>query len=135
MASGSVHLRSHKALKRGEYVGATMLPKRLLERKNLDNAMKKWKVYIFVGILLPIIGLLFVGNNWVPRLGLIWNLNHSAIEFRTTASSEGDCIRQMLRTPSSTPACGKTVLSVRYKWILIAGIGLVIYGFFLKEKD
>jgi len=97
--------------------------------------MKKWKVLVLLGVLLPLISLLFI-DNWVSQMGVVWNLGNSAIKIKITDS---ECLKSspsiLSRTLAGLPDCEKTLLSVRYKWVLLLGMGLSVYGFFLKEKD
>ena len=96
--------------------------------------MRKWKVLILAGVLLPIITLPFV-SNWASQMGLVWNLGNSVVKIETSASSDAECLRQTFRTPSSTPACGQTLIKISYKWILLLGIGIAVYGFIIKERN
>lgn len=115
--------------------------------------MARWKVLVLVGLLLPIVSLLFI-RGYSPRLGILWNLQTRQVDVQITPNrSDSKCSTELIiqsvalvrsgrdagrgpivRHPGSeTPSCGFAI-SVGYKWVVLIGLGLVGVGVYMRGK-
>ncbi len=105
--------------------------------------MKKWKWLVLVGALLPGVALLFI-EDWDPEKGAVWNVSNGVVRVGAENSNELQCflqrqVREVAKAAGetslpSTPACGFTLVSVSYKWLVLIGVGLVVVGFILRGE-
>jgi hypothetical protein len=105
--------------------------------------MKKWKVLVLLGALLPSVSILFI-EDWVPERGVVWNVSNGVVRIGTENSNELQCflqrqVREVAKAAGetslpSTPACGLTLVSVSYKWLVLIGAGLMVTGFILRGE-
>lgn len=105
--------------------------------------MKTWKWLVLVGVLLPSVAILFI-ENWTPEKGVVWNVSNGVVRVGAENSNELQCflqrqVREVAKAAGekslpSTPACGFTLLSVSYKWLVLIGVGLVVIGLILRGE-
>ena len=102
----------------------------------MEDWMKNWKYVMLAGVLLPLTSLLFV-DAWYEHAGIINNLRSAHV----TLIDEVFCTRYAASPDPLNFLCGTCVpgtgltLGFNYKWSLILGIGLVVYGFVLRDKE
>ena len=72
--------------------------------------MAQWKQFVLAGIALPVAGLLLI-DTWYPY-GIMYNVLNSWVSF----------------------SIGNSIFGIKYKWIVLVGLGLVIYGIVKRER-
>lgn len=105
--------------------------------------MKTWKWLVLVGVLLPGVSILFI-DDWAPEKGVVWNVSNGVVRIGAENSNELQCflqrqVREVAKAAGekhlpSTPACGFTLVSVGYKWLVLAGVGLTVIGLLLRGE-
>lgn len=103
--------------------------------------MKMWKWLVLLGVLLPSVSMLFI-EDWASEKGVVWNVSNGVVRVGTQNSNELQCflqrqVREVAKAAGethlpSTPACGFTLVSVGYKWLVLVGIGLIVIGLMLR---
>lgn len=98
---------------------------------------------MLVGVLLPGVGIMFI-DNWTPEKGVVWNVSNGVVRVGAENSNELQCflqrqVREVAKAAGeknlpSTPACGFTLVSVAYKWLVLIGVGLVVVGLILRGE-
>jgi|SRR3989344_8077575 len=111
--------------------------------------MKAQRIVLLVGLALPFISLLFV-ENYAPQMGFVWNAINSDVVIAERGSYLS-CIEQKLVSAQSKPAdqrdsvsinsrvhaeCEEKTkpLSIKYKWVLLLSLGLIVFSFPFRQQ-